>query len=199
MWLIVRQQPKKAGWWDAPFTLRDLAEAISITRSKVSYSLIEPQPLLCTPACGYKPHALVVHSRPTFTAPPVGSIYGNRSKGLWWSFFAETVYMLRPLAVFAEEFHRWCLTEFWMWLCLRRRFPPLGLHREILNSSCVLILLIHTKHKYKKMKSWTDPTYSFPSRRTHPLSRQGRKRVTNSRAAAHKTWMVKCSSRTPGF
>ena len=35
------------------------------------------------------------------------------------------------------------------------------LHREILNSSCVLILLIHIKHKYKKMKSWTDLTSSF--------------------------------------
>ena len=34
-----------------------------------------------------------------------------------------------------------------MWLCLRRRFPPLGLHKRILNSLCLLILLIHTKHK----------------------------------------------------
>ena len=36
------------------------------------------------------------------------------------------------------------------------------LHMGILNCSCVLILLIHTKHKYKKMKSWTDPTFSYP-------------------------------------
>ena len=46
-------------------------------------------------------------------------------------------------------------------LCLRRRFPPQGLHRGILNSSCVLILLIHTKHKYKEMKSWTNPRPHF--------------------------------------
>ena len=46
------------------------------------------------------------------------------------------------------------------------------LHMGILNCSCVLILLIHTKHKYKKMKSWTDPISSFPLRRTHPLGRQ---------------------------
>ena len=43
----------KAGRGDASLTLRDLDEAISITRSKISYSLIEPQPLLCAPACGY--------------------------------------------------------------------------------------------------------------------------------------------------
>ena len=34
-----------------------------------------------------------------------------------------------------------------MWLCLRRRFLPLGLHKRIWNSPCLLILLIHTKHK----------------------------------------------------
>ena len=28
-----------------------------------------------------------------------------------------------------------------------RRFPPLGLHKRILNSPCLLILLIYTKHK----------------------------------------------------
>ena len=32
----------------------------------------------------------------------------------------------------------------------------------ILYSPCLLILLIHTKHKDSKMKSWTDPTPSFP-------------------------------------
>ena len=48
-----------------------------------------------------------------------------------------------------------------MWLCLKR-FPPLWLHRRFLNSSCVLTVLIHIKHKYKKMmKSWTDPTSSL--------------------------------------
>ena len=31
--------------------------------------------------------------------------------------------------------------------------------------------LIHTKHKNNKMKSWTDPTPSFPVKRTHPLGR----------------------------
>ena len=36
-----------------------------------------------------------------------------------------------------------------------RSFPPLGLHKEILDSPCLLILLIYTEHKRNKMKSWT--------------------------------------------
>ena len=31
VWLIVRQPLMKAGWWDAPVALRDLAEAINMT------------------------------------------------------------------------------------------------------------------------------------------------------------------------
>ena len=49
------------------------------------------------------------------------------------------------------------------------------------------------------MKSWTDPTCSFPWRETHPLARQGKKRVTNSRAAVLKSWMVKCSPSQSGI
>ena len=78
--LIVRQLPMKAGWREASVALRDLAEAISITRSKISYSLIEPQPLLCTPACGYEFHAVAVYAHPTFTAPLVRSAFGIRSE-----------------------------------------------------------------------------------------------------------------------
>ena len=48
-----------------------------------------------------------------------------------------------------------------MQLSLMRRLPPLSLHMEILNSSCLLILLIHAKHKYNKTKSWTDPRPHF--------------------------------------
>ena len=43
---------------------------------KISFSLIEPQPFLFTPACGYEYHALAVHPHPTFTAPPVKSAFG---------------------------------------------------------------------------------------------------------------------------
>ena len=34
------------------------------------------QLLPCTPACGYKFHALAVYLLPTFTVPPVGSAFG---------------------------------------------------------------------------------------------------------------------------
>ena len=163
----------KADWWDDPLTLQDLAEAISIPRRKISYSLIKHQhlytslrlriPCTCSPPT---PH---IHS--TFNQIRIWNPPGD----LRWSFFAETVY------------------------CLRRRFSPLGLYRWVLNSSYVLIFLIHTKHKYKNMKSWTEPTYSFRWRRTHELGRQDKKRVTNSWAAAHKSWMVKYFPRAPEF
>ena len=50
--------------WDSP-----------ITKSKISYSLIDPQPLPCIPACGDEFRALAFHPHPTFTAPLVGSTF----------------------------------------------------------------------------------------------------------------------------
>ena len=161
MWLIVRQQPMKAGWWDAPLMIQDLAEAISITRNRISYSLIKLQPLLCIPACGYKFYALVLHPKPI----PTSSLILKRKPvgDLFWSFFAETVsgrwLFLQRSSIVDVWRNSKCEETI---ICLKRRFPSLELHRGILNSSCVLILLIHTKNKYKKMKSWTDPTLSFP-------------------------------------
>ena len=37
----------------------------------------EPQLLPCTPACGYKFHALIVYLHPTFTVPPIGGAFGS--------------------------------------------------------------------------------------------------------------------------
>ena len=45
---------------------------------------------------------------------------------------------------------------------LRKNFSPLGLHKRIFSSPCLLILLIYTKHKNSKIKSWTHSKYSFP-------------------------------------
>ena len=50
-----------------------------ITLSKISYSLIEPQLLPCTPACGYKFHALAFQLHPTFIAPPIEGVFGVQS------------------------------------------------------------------------------------------------------------------------
>ena len=51
--------------------LNCLKRHLQITVSKTSYSLIDRQLLHCTPACGYKLHALPVHLYPTFTASPM--------------------------------------------------------------------------------------------------------------------------------
>ena len=44
VWLVVKQVPMRAGWWDAPLVLLELAVAISIPTIKISYSLIEAKP-----------------------------------------------------------------------------------------------------------------------------------------------------------
>ena len=90
--LIVRHESwklMKAGWWGAPLALRDLAKAISITRNKISYCLIKPKPLLCTPACGYGFHALAVHPHDTFTVYPVTSAFGIRPYVCGWAFLRK--------------------------------------------------------------------------------------------------------------
>ena len=52
-----------------------LYAAISITKSKISYSLIKPEPLLpVTAICCYKFHILATHPHPTFTAPQTPSL-----------------------------------------------------------------------------------------------------------------------------
>ena len=43
-------------------------QGFSITTSKVSYNLIEPQVLLCVPSCGCKFYAHVVYLQATFIA-----------------------------------------------------------------------------------------------------------------------------------
>ena len=45
-------------------------------------------------------------------------------------------------------------------ICLRR-FPPLGLHKGILNSSCLLILLIHTIHNTVRCNIGLTPRSCF--------------------------------------
>ena len=74
----------------------------------------------------------------------------NPVGGLRWSFSAETVNALSPWRISKCDsvwggFHHWCSTR----------------------ESCLLILLIHTKHKNNKMKYCTDLFSWFPLRRTH--------------------------------
>ena len=107
-----------------------------ITRSKISYSLIESQPLSCTPACGHEFHALAFHPHPTFTTPLVGSAYWIRSKVCCGAFLWKQSMRL-GCWLFSKR------SSVVVWQLFLRRFPPLGLHnKRILNSSCLLILLI---------------------------------------------------------
>ena len=51
---------------------------------------------------------------------------------------------------------------------LRKSFPPMVL--RISYYTCLLILLIYTKHKGNMMKSWAETSSSFPWRRTENFS-----------------------------
>ena len=114
-----------------------------ITRSKISYSLIESQPFPCTPACDHEFHAFAFHPHPTFTAPLVGSALRIRSEVCCGAFLWK-----QSTRLGCWLFSQRCPVV--VWQLFLRRFLPLGLHnKRILNSSCLLILPIHTK--YSKM------------------------------------------------
>ena len=51
-----------------------------VTRSKISYSLIQALLLPCAPACGYELRALAVHPHPTLAAPPIRSALAIQSE-----------------------------------------------------------------------------------------------------------------------
>ena len=53
--------------------LNHLKRDSQVTRSQISYSLIQPLLLPSAPACHYEFHALAVHPHPTLTVPPVRS------------------------------------------------------------------------------------------------------------------------------
>ena len=80
---------------------------------KISYSLIEPQPLPSTPAYGHEIHAFAFNPHP---APLVGSAFKIPWEVCCGDFFAETV-VFRLADVYAEE--------------LRLRFQPLELQGNL--------------------------------------------------------------------
>ena len=80
-----------------------------IIRSKISYSLIEPQSLPCTLHYRHEFHELAFHPHPTFAALLVGSAFSFQSKVWGGAFFQETDKVLKLLPVFTEEFSGWRL------------------------------------------------------------------------------------------
>ena len=137
-----------------------------------------------TPVYSYRFHALTAYLHSTFTIPPIGgafeiqsNIYGGNSQRV------KTVGYLRrraPSCIFDSMFDRIINATLPNNLLqlegLRRSFPPLELPKGILDSPCLLIPLIYTNNK------------------THVIRWQIRlTRVNNSRAVAHKSWVVRCS------
>ena len=72
-----------------------------------------------TPVVSYKIHALTVYLQSTYGLHALtvylqsicSPSYSLPTVHLRWSFFAETVNVLRSLAIFAEELHRVSLTR----------------------------------------------------------------------------------------
>ena len=139
--------------------------------NKISYSLIEPQLHHCTPACDYKFHTLAVHPHPTLTAPSIGGPFGVRWNICGGSFSGNSQRVI-AVGYFRRRAASWKFDRILNVTLpnnllkleegLRRNFPPLGLYKGTLDSHCLLILLIYTKHNNNKMKSWAHPVYSFP-------------------------------------
>ena len=94
-----------------------------ITRSKISYSLIEPQPLPSTPACGHEFHALAFHPHPTFAAPPVGSAFK-----IWSEICGRVFFQKQSTSLGHWLFLQRSSIVDVLQLCLRR-FPTLELHK----------------------------------------------------------------------
>ena len=56
VWLIVRQLPVKAGWWDAPLTLWDLAKTICLNKARSTKDAFS-----ASPKQDLQPHATTIH------------------------------------------------------------------------------------------------------------------------------------------
>ena len=98
--------------------------------------MIESQPLSCTPTCGHEFHARAFHPHLTFTTPLVRSAYWIRSKVCCGAFLWKQSMRL-SCWLFSKR------SSVVVWQLFLRKFPRLGLHnKRILNSSCLLILLI---------------------------------------------------------
>ena len=82
---------------------------------------------------------------------------------------------------------------------LRKSFPPLGLHKGVLDSPCLPILLVYNNQK-NKIKSQSNTRSENINNLSTRQTRQIRlTRATNSRAVAHKSWVARFSLRTAGF
>ena len=90
---------------------------------------------------------------------------------------------------------------------LRRSFPSLGLHKAILASPLIpsSLDLHHTQKPQKQILDSSCVLISLSITRNKNITKSSTSlirlttRATNSRAVAHKSWMVRCSPCAPGF
>ena len=105
---------------------------------------------------------------PCICSLPTAQIYStfnwwgirNPVEQLWWSFFAEIV---KAYGYFRRRNPPWMFGKILTAILpdnllyveegLTGSFAPLGLHKGILDTPCLLILSINTKHNSNKMKS----------------------------------------------
>ena len=82
---------------------------------------------------------------------------------------------------------------------LRKSFPQPGLHKGVLDSPCLPILLVYNNQK-NKIKSQSNTRSKNIKNLSTRQTRQIRlTRATNCRAVAHKSWVARFSLRTAGF
>ena len=155
--------------------------------------MIEPRPPPCTPACGYQFHAIAVHPPPNLQYPQPDPHLESDWRSVM-ELFCGNKHCVKP--VVKPFLHRSSVVDVWQ------------------NSKCDFLwgALCHwgyTREFWTHYASWF-PWFT-PNTRTirwnvgltprifFPLSRWDWKRVTNSRVVDHKSWMVRCSLRAPGF
>ena len=130
---------------------------IIIKHSEFSYSSIKSQLFPCATAYGYKFRALAIYLHPTFTAPFQSEAHFKSNQTIAVEFFCGNSQRLSAVGYFyrrapSQMFDRILNATLFNNLLqlaegLRKSFPSLGLDKGILDSPCLLILLIYTKHK----------------------------------------------------
>ena len=133
---------------------------MSIKHRKFSYSSIKSQLFPCASACGFKFHAFAIYLHPTCTAPFQWEVHLESSQTTAFELFCVYSQCLQAVGYFRR---RAKLQMFYRILngtlsnnlqlaeSLSKSFLSLGLHKGILGSLCLLILLIRTKHKAKDL------------------------------------------------
>ena len=124
-----------------------------------------------TPVCSYKFHALTVYLHSTFTTPLIGGAFGIQSS-ICRGAFCRNSQRVKVVGYFCRRAPSWIFDRMFDRILnatrpnnllqieegLQRSFPPLELHKGILDSSCLLILLIYTNNAENPSTTYLDKT-----------------------------------------